>query len=103
MAEHIGPEDSGAIAQLMHLLSDATRVRLLTLLGGEELNVKHLCELLDAPQPTVSHHLGILRMAGVVIARRQGKEIYYRLTKSAPIPGQISVSHGGVTVSVVKP
>ena len=43
----------------------------------KEQNVSMLCKKLKSRQPTVSHHLGILRMGGVVDTKRSGKEIFY--------------------------
>ena len=53
---------------------------LLALLKGE-LNVSELCCALRIAQPTVSRHLGILRMAGLVAGRRKGKEIFYSISQ----------------------
>jgi ArsR family transcriptional regulator len=62
------------------LLSDETRLRILYLLSqAEELHVRALCELLNLSQPAVSHHLGMLRNAGIIEARRDGKHNYYRI------------------------
>ena len=62
------------------LLGDPTRLRILQLLERDgELNVQALCAALGLPQPTVSHHLGLLRRAGVLRSRRDGKRIYYAL------------------------
>jgi DNA-binding transcriptional ArsR family regulator len=61
------------------LLSDETRLRVLSLLIQHgELNVRSLCEQLDQSQPAVSHHLALLRDAGLIRARRDGKHNYYR-------------------------
>ena len=68
-----------ALAQLFRVLGDRTRVRILQLLQDDEINVTQICKKLRAPQPTVSRHLGILRMADLVSTRRNGKEIYYSL------------------------
>lgn len=73
------PETVGALAALMRLLGDTTRVRILGLLQGGERNVSELCDDLDLAQPTVSHHLGLLRTAGFLSARRAGKQVYYSL------------------------
>ena len=51
---------------------------LLRLADGER-NVTSLCEELGLPQPTVSHHLGLLRMNNVVGNRRHGKQVFYIL------------------------
>ena len=65
------------LAKIFRVLGDPTRLRIWTALAEGEQNVTQLCNLLKAPQPTVSHHLGILRMNGLVVNRRHGKEIYY--------------------------
>jgi len=75
-----------ALAQLFHILGDRTRLRILMALQSGKLNVTQLCKALKAPQPTVSRHLGIMRMAGLLVNRRNGKEIFYRLS-DAPGPG----------------
>jgi DNA-binding transcriptional ArsR family regulator len=85
----------------MHLLSDGTRLRLLLLLCGGESNVSDLCDRLVCSQPAVSHHLGLLRMGGVVETRREGKHVYYRLAGPPPAPGGIRVTAGASTVSVL--
>ena len=68
-----------ALARLFSILSDPTRLRILLLLAEGERNVSDLCRRLGAPQPTVSHHLGLLRMGELVNTRRNGKEIFYSL------------------------
>ena len=68
-----------ALAGLFRILSDPTRLRILLLLADGERNVSDLCRKLGAPQPTVSHHLGLLRMGELVTTRRSGKEIFYSL------------------------
>jgi len=62
-------------------LGDPVRLRLFSLLAsGNELCVCHLTDALQLPQSTVSRHLAILRNAGLVDTRRDGKWIHYRLT-----------------------
>jgi len=63
-------------------LADRTRLRILTLLGGDEVCVCHLHDTLRLPQPTVSRHLAYLRRTGLVDARRDGVWIHYRLSAS---------------------
>lgn len=67
------------LADLFKLLSDGTRLRILTLLTRGERNVSSLCDELKLPQPTVSHHLGLLRMRNIIINRRSGKQVFYGL------------------------
>lgn len=64
---------------LLRLLSDKTRLNILMLLGPGERNVSSLCEELGLPQPTVSHHLGLLRMQNLITNRRNGKQVFYGL------------------------
>jgi len=66
--------------QLFKLLADDTRLQILNyLLQREELNVGTLCDLLKQSQPAVSHHLALLKMAGLIECRRDGKHNFYHL------------------------
>ncbi len=67
------------LTKLFRALGDETRVRIVALLAHGELCVCHVEKALELSQPNVSRHLGILRMAGVVDARRDGMWVYYRL------------------------
>lgn len=60
-------------------LGDNTRLRLLNLMGNQEICVCYLVEVLDQPQPKISRHLAYLRRAGIVVARREGKWMHYRI------------------------
>ena len=63
-------------------LSDKTRLRILALLGNNEVCVCHLHDSLDLPQPTVSRHLAYLRRAGLVDVRRDGVWMHYQVARS---------------------
>lgn len=66
------------LVQVFKLLSDETRLKILLYLAREgELHVTALCEKLGQSQPAVSHHLALLRVAGLIEARRDGKHNYY--------------------------
>ena len=60
-------------------LGDNTRLRLLNLMGDQEICVCYLVEILGQPQPKISRHLAYLRNAGIVSARRDGKWMHYRI------------------------
>jgi ArsR family transcriptional regulator len=60
-------------------LGDNTRLRLLNLMGDQELCVCYFTEILGQPQPKISRHLAYLRSAGIVEARREGKWMHYRI------------------------
>lgn len=71
-------------ARRFKALADPARVALLArLAGGDEVCVCHLVEGSGLSQPTVSHHLGILRRAGLVTCERRGTWAYYRLVPDA--------------------
>jgi ArsR family transcriptional regulator len=65
------------LTRLFRALSDPVRVRILLLLLKGERNVTSLCTMTELAQPTVSHHLGLLRTAALVEGSRRGKAIYY--------------------------
>jgi ArsR family transcriptional regulator len=88
-------EDAGlkGLAQLMRLLCEETRLRILFTLAQGERDVTGLWAPMGLPQATVSHHLSFLRLAGLVSTRRAGKHIYYRLGPGARLtaPGVLTV------------
>ena len=63
-------------------LSDRTRLRILALLGNNEVCVCHVHDSLGLPQPTVSRHLAYLRRTGLVSVRRDGVWMHYRVSPS---------------------
>ena len=86
------PEQLEQLANLFRLLGDRTRLNLLMLLSEGERNVTSLCETLHLPQPTVSHHLGLLRMSNVISNRREGKQVFYSLD------GKLSAAEGSMEI-----
>jgi ArsR family transcriptional regulator len=72
----------------LKVFADATRVRLLTLLEGEELTVAELSSITQLAQPRVSTHLAKLKEAGLVRDRRAGVSAYYRFDDATLDPAQ---------------
>ncbi len=70
-----------ASREMLIALGDPARQDLVQVLARGELNVTEIAARIDLSRPTVSHHLGILRRAGLTRTRKQGKEVYYRLDK----------------------
>ena len=70
-----------ASSELFKAFADPVRLRLLNLLAGGEICVCHLHEALELPQSTVSRHLAYLRKRGLVIGRKDGLWVHYRLAK----------------------
>lgn len=66
------------VAELFKQLSDTTRLRIFWLLCHTEQCVINISVLLKMSSPAVSHHLRVLRSCGLIVSRREGKEVYYR-------------------------
>jgi ArsR family transcriptional regulator len=83
------PMDESAaagLAQVFKALADPVRLRLVSLIGAHEGGEVCVCELTDAfdlTQPTISHHLKVLREAGIIGSERRGTWVYYRLEPAA--------------------
>ena len=78
---------------LTRALADENRVRVLMFLGGGELCVCQVIEVLGLAPSTVSEHLSILHQAGLIVSRKEGRWIYYRLPDkdaSACVTGALS-------------
>ncbi|MDF1544373.1 MAG: metalloregulator ArsR/SmtB family transcription factor [bacterium] len=69
--------------EIMAALAEPIRLRIASLINKGELCVCDLTQILSLPQSTVSRHIARLRRAGVVLDRRQGKWIHYRLADHA--------------------
>ena len=67
-----------AVAELFKLMGDGSRVRIFWLLCHCEECVINLSAMVDMTSPAVSHHLKQLKNSGLVVSRREGKEVYYR-------------------------
>jgi ArsR family transcriptional regulator, arsenate/arsenite/antimonite-responsive transcriptional repressor len=67
------------LPRFFQALGDLTRLRLLNLMGEQEVCVCYFVEILGAPQPKISRHLAYLRSAGIASARREGKWMHYRM------------------------
>jgi ArsR family transcriptional regulator len=77
------PDSLAASTRLLKAFADPVRLRLLNLLSGdrEEVCVCHLHEALGLSQPTVSRHLAYLRKHGLVVGRKEGLWVHYRLAR----------------------
>ncbi|MAT38289.1 MAG: transcriptional regulator [Ectothiorhodospiraceae bacterium] len=70
------------IVQLFHSLADSNRLRILNLLlNSGELCVCTIEDVMQVPQARVSRHLGVMRQAGLVAARREAQWVYYSAAK----------------------
>jgi len=89
---------------LFSLLSDATRLRITALLETEgELCVCEFTHALDDSQPKISRHLALMREAGLVVARREGTWMHYRIAPDLPVWAQRIVETAAREVSGLEP
>ena len=70
------------LEEVFKALADKTRLRILALLGNNEVCVCHIHDSLGLPQPTVSRHLAYLRRSGLVAARRDGVWMHYQVSRA---------------------
>lgn len=77
--------DARRYARMMKALADETRIKILDLVAGagDDLCACEIEAFFDLSQPTISHHLKILREAGIVEAEKRGQWVYYRLARGA--------------------
>ena len=69
-------------AHTFNLLSDAARVKILWLLCHTEDCVTNIAATMEMSSPAVSHHLRILKQAGILTSSKHGKEVWYRLSNT---------------------
>lgn len=85
MTNALAPAITGVaeLAAQFALLSDPLRLQIVTALAAEQLCTCHLIDITGAKQTTVSHHLRILREAGIVEGQAEGRFTWYRLAPAA--------------------
>ncbi|MFI5634329.1 ArsR/SmtB family transcription factor [Streptomyces sp. NPDC051664] len=84
--EPLGEADAVDMARMFKALSDPVRLRLLSLIASHEGGEACVCDLtgpFDVSQPTISHHLKVLREAGLVGSERRGTWVYYWVLPTA--------------------
>lgn len=86
LSEPLDAESAVTLAGAFKALGDPVRLRLLSLIaaaGGEEVCVCELTPAFELSQPTISHHLKVLREAGLLTSERRGTWVYYRVIPAA--------------------
>ena len=86
VSEPLAVEEAAPLALRFKALGDPARLRLLSLIAAHESGTACVCDLtepLGLSQPTVSHHLKVLREAGLVTGERRGTWVHYSLVPGA--------------------
>ncbi len=78
-AQLLDEHTAAHVAELFRAFSDTSRVRILSVLTDQEFNVSTLAKIVGITESAVSHQLRGLRQMKLVEARREGKEVYYRV------------------------
>ena len=94
--------DVGGSARMLRTVGDETRLRILLTLAGGECTVGRLAARMSVPVTTMSDHLSTLKSAGLVAARREGKQVHYRLGDHAHAsgPAAVEVRSAGLAVRI---
>ena len=71
--------DFQVVSDIFKQMSDASRIRIFWILCHCEECVMNLSAMVDMSSPAVSHHLKQLKQSGLIVSRREGKEVYYTL------------------------
>ncbi len=71
------------VADVFKHLDDSTRIRIFWLLCHCEECVVNISAMLQMSSPAISHHLRLLKNSGLIVSRREGKEVYYRAADTA--------------------
>ena len=82
MREPLSAESASQLAATLKALSDPVRLRLLSVVASHDGGEACVCDLsagIDVSQPTISHHLKVLRTAGLLNSERRGSWVYYRV------------------------
>jgi len=88
-------DDADACASKLKVLADETRLGVLRQLMDGPKHVNEINDVLGIEQTLLSHHLRVLREAGIVVAERDGKAMLYRIA-----PGVAAKKRGGAAIDI---
>lgn len=81
-------------ADFCGVLSNSTRIMIMWLLADGEKSVTELAEATEVPIPNISQHLRIMRDRGAVLTRKEGQNVYYRISNQKFIQGYMLIREG---------
>ena len=81
--EHLpGENEIAGVSEAMKQLGDPSRLRIFWLLCHCEECVLNIAAIVNMSSPAVSHHLRLLKSSGLIVSRREGKEVYYKAAQT---------------------
>lgn len=81
--EHLpGENEIAGVSEAMKQLGDPSRLRIFWLLCHCEECVLNIAAIVNMSSPAVSHHLRLLKSSGLIVSRREGKEVYYKAAET---------------------
>ena len=94
------PQALRATAAFLAAVGEPTRLRIVRTLAGGARNVTEIATALNVEIVNISHHLGVMRTAGVVSDEKDGRFVLYKLVSSEATAGELTVHGPGVSVSL---
>lgn len=92
-------EDFQTVANIFHQLGDSSRIRIFWLLCHCEECVVNISAIVNMTSPAVSHHLRQLKSSGLIVSRRNGKEVYYKAADTQQVKLLHSVTEQIITIT----
>ncbi|MDR3567174.1 MAG: metalloregulator ArsR/SmtB family transcription factor [Syntrophobacteraceae bacterium] len=81
----IDAEQIQRAADILKTVAHPARLRIIDFLEPGEQPVANICKCLNAPQPFISHHLGLMKAKGILVSRRNGNQVFYSVANKSVI------------------
>jgi DNA-binding transcriptional ArsR family regulator len=88
--------DARKVAGMFAALAEPTRLRILFFLLRGRHHVGQLAELLDIPMVNMSHHLGVMRQAGLLEDEKEGRRVFYRFRPGVLVASEVPANLGAL-------
>lgn len=97
----MNPREMKSLAGWLVALGEPTRVAIVRELAGESMSVGALAKVVGVGAGVLSHHIGVMRAAGVAVAEQKGRFIFYRLVNVSVTPTAVELTHeSGARVAI---